>query len=585
MPLIPEAPKIVLAAPGSVSPGQRLTKLLAAGSLLAAGFRLPPLAPASTFTVTNLNPGGAGSLRAALSSANSHPGADVINFQAGLAGTIAITSELTINDSVQIIGPGPGVLAVSGSHATRVFYLYSSALITATLSGLTIRDGKVSADGAGILDEGVALILDHVHVVSNTVTSGNGGGVDVLPSTANQASLTVRDSLISGNSAQSGAGLAVFSAAHGLTIQRTQVLSNTGNLSGAGIYLYAVPGNTLIEDTLIAGNQGVYGGGLFLYKSAGPVTIRRSTISGNYANFSGGLGLYVVANPVVIDDSTIAGNKASITGGGIYIARTSGRPITLQNSTVVSNSAATSMGGLGSGPGYDLVLPITNTIIARNTAPEAPDIRGAFDLRYDLVQITGTELITDGGGNLFGLDPLLGPLGDNGGPTPTLLPAAGSPVVNAGDPGFAGPATLDERGRPRVVGGRVDMGAVEYSAGMLQFSAANFQVAENVITATVTVTRAGGSDGAASVHYATGGGSATPGSDYQAAAGTLTWATGDGAAKTFTVTILNDSQPEGNETIGLTLSNATGAALGAPSTATLTIQDDDGKLFLPVVER
>ena len=76
------------------------------------------------------------------------------------------------------------------------------------------------------------------------------------------------------------------------------------------------------------------------------------------------------------------------------------------------------------------------------------------------------------------------------------------------------------------------------------------------------------------VNFATGNGTATAGADYTATSGTLSWVDGDTAVKTFAVPILNDTLAEGNETVILTLSNATGgAALGAPATMTLTILD------------
>jgi hypothetical protein len=123
-----------------------------------------------------------------------------------------------------------------------------------------------------------------------------------------------------------------------------------------------------------------------------------------------------------------------------------------------------------------------------------------------------------------------------------------------------------------------DWSNVEYSQqessnpGSLQFSAAMYNVNENGGTATITVTRTGGSDGTVGVHYATSNGSATAGSDYTAKSGDLSWSNGDSVSKTFTVSITNDSTYEGNETVNLTLSNPTGgAALGAQSTAVLTI--------------
>ena len=112
--------------------------------------------------------------------------------------------------------------------------------------------------------------------------------------------------------------------------------------------------------------------------------------------------------------------------------------------------------------------------------------------------------------------------------------------------------------------------------GSLAFSMPSYSISENGNTATITVNRSGGSSGAASVTYASSNGTATAGQDYTAASGTLNWGGGDATAKTFTVPISNDSSPEADETVTLTLSAATGATLGSPSTATLTITNDDG---------
>ena len=117
---------------------------------------------------------------------------------------------------------------------------------------------------------------------------------------------------------------------------------------------------------------------------------------------------------------------------------------------------------------------------------------------------------------------------------------------------------------------------VSLTPGTLQFSTATYSVNENGATATITVTRAGGSDGAIGVSYATANGTATAGSDYTAISGTLSWANGDTANKAFTVAITDDTVFEGNETINLALSNPTGGAtLGAQNTAVLTIVDNE----------
>lgn len=111
--------------------------------------------------------------------------------------------------------------------------------------------------------------------------------------------------------------------------------------------------------------------------------------------------------------------------------------------------------------------------------------------------------------------------------------------------------------------------------GSLQLSASTYAVAENASSVTISVTRLNGSAGAASVNYATSNGTATSGSDYTGASGTLNWTSGDTAAKTFTVAILNDSTYEGNESFGVSLSAANGASMGTPSAATVSITEDD----------
>ena len=127
--------------------------------------------------------------------------------------------------------------------------------------------------------------------------------------------------------------------------------------------------------------------------------------------------------------------------------------------------------------------------------------------------------------------------------------------------------------------------------GIIRFSSAIYNTTESSGLATITVERVGDTSAAATVDYATPddsdattvtpcatiNGSASPRCDFTTAIGTLRWAAGDGAAKTFNVLISQDNYLEGPvpETLTLTLSNLTGGAVfGVPSTATLTIADD-----------
>jgi YD repeat-containing protein len=113
----------------------------------------------------------------------------------------------------------------------------------------------------------------------------------------------------------------------------------------------------------------------------------------------------------------------------------------------------------------------------------------------------------------------------------------------------------------------------------LQFAAGSYSVSENGGTVTLSVTRTGGTTGAVSVAYATSNGSAAAGTDYTATSGTLNWASGDGASKSFAVTILDDGASEGDETFTAALSNATGgAAIAGTNPVVVTIVDNESSV-------
>lgn len=114
--------------------------------------------------------------------------------------------------------------------------------------------------------------------------------------------------------------------------------------------------------------------------------------------------------------------------------------------------------------------------------------------------------------------------------------------------------------------------------GQAQFSALSYSAGEAVSTATITVDRVGGAQGAASVQVAVvAGGTATGGgTDFTySAAQTVNWADGDSASKTVSIGITQDAIDEPNETVNLALQNPTTVTLGSQNTATLTIVDDD----------
>ena len=110
------------------------------------------------------------------------------------------------------------------------------------------------------------------------------------------------------------------------------------------------------------------------------------------------------------------------------------------------------------------------------------------------------------------------------------------------------------------------------TAGSVEFSAAGFKVLEDVGSATVTVTRTGGSKGSLTVGYSTGDITATAGADYTPVSGTLVFADGE-TSKTFSIPVANDGITEPDETLRLTLSGVTDIELlGTHSVVNMTIQ-------------
>jgi parallel beta helix pectate lyase-like protein/hemolysin type calcium-binding protein len=393
---------------------RRKRRRLAAGAGLGIGAALSAsaTAQAADFTVTNLNDDGAGSLRQAVLDANANPGADRILFQSGLTGTITLTSQITIDGSVEILGPGPGQLAVSGNGATRIFYSYPASLSeSVSISGLKLTNGTAGTGGA-IRTGKVNLTLSNTLVTGNTTSGGGGNGGAGLY--AEYGSLSIQNSTISGNTATTGRGGALRTYRTPTSIQDSTISGNSATQAGGrggGIYLYR--DSLSVQGSTIAGNTSVsVGGGIHTFNVA--VTVQRSTISGNSAgsgaNYAG--GIYAYGGSLSVQSSTVAGNR----GGGIY--------------------------SFNGNPDPSLV----NTIVADNTATTGPDLYSVLDVfnaSFSLIENPSGATIA-GNPNILGQDPKLGPLADNGGPTQTQALGEGSPAI---DQGLA--SGTDQRGAPR----------------------------------------------------------------------------------------------------------------------------------------
>jgi parallel beta-helix repeat protein len=424
----------------------------------------------ATFTVTNANDSGAGSLRQAILDSNNAPGADTIVFDNVAFATpqqITLSSELLITDDLTITGPGASQLSVSGNNANRVFEInLISRVLNVTLSNMTVTGGKItSGSGAGIYTADENVTLNNMVISGNTVAGlvgDSGGGVGV----GGGGILTVRNSILSGNSASG---------------------------HGGGIYFFD-SGSLLVDSSTVSGNSSTMaargGGGIYFYGTAGAggVVIRNSTITGNSsAGSAGGIAFVNLDGNAQIQNSTITGNTSATTGtldgtggGGIsvYLTQTArgNSTLTLQSTIVSGNSAANGRTDIA-----ESMTPLppnnfTATIVADHSA-------FGVNSGFTLSPLSANNLP-------FGAMLNLQPLANNGGPTPTMALGPGSAAIDTG----SNPANLtsDQRGTgfARVQGNGADIGAFE--------RASNFPTASGTFP---NVTTAGGTSYTLQVTY------------------------------------------------------------------------------------
>jgi hypothetical protein len=455
------------------------------------------------------------SLREAVTAANTHLGADVIQLQAGVyrialpegaandnaGGDFDVTGPLTIR------GRGADLTAVDGGGRNRLFDLVGT--FNADFRGLTLRNGGGAVNGAAIQGvdanlkltgcvvsgntalQGGGINAEHGNVtltgstVFDNVARGNGGGLSL-----GSGALVLVHSAVRHNLARSGGG--ICAAAGSVTLTASAVRDNAAfglGACGGGI---AAGGAVTLTRSAVSGNSAwgphddaaqPAGGGICAF---GTATLTNSTVSGNVSQFDGG-GIYAItatltnstvsgnvagrlgggllAVTATLTDSTVSGNSAMADGGGVNAAAA-----TLVNVTVTQNSAHCG-GGLFRRPGGG-VFSLTNTIVAGNLvdfAGTGRDLSGDFASRgHNLIgdPTGGTGLSAGVNGDLVGqfdrpLDPRLGPVTDNGGSTQTHALLAGSPAIDHGDNAVTKEITevrltADQRGRRRIKDGNGD---------------------------------------------------------------------------------------------------------------------------------
>jgi CSLREA domain-containing protein len=441
------------------------------------------------------------------------PASTEISFASGLTGPITLAKPangggtLRIEKTLTITGPSTGI--VIGRRGTdpafRILRIGSG--VTVKLTNLTVRNGKeTERAGGGIVNFGT-LALTHCTAEFDSAASGGGidnhGPLTLLNSTVRRNSavqggggianrnhmLTLTNSTVAFNSAGVGGGGGISNVGGGLALNRSTIADNSTRESGGGIFNDNNASAT-VTNSRIARNSAGRGGGIYNGKAG--LTLTNSTVTGNSAVDGGG-----IANSlsVFIISSTVVGNSATGTGGGLSnhlvfraplrniltnstvsgnVARVGGGMSTpfddvfgsvndLTNSTVAFNSATESGGGIA---GF---FRLVNGLVARNTAPTGPDVLSEkfFPVvaRFSLLGDGSGSGLTNGvDGNQVGsasapIDPRLGPLALNGGPTRTHALLLGSPAIDAASTPDC--PTTDQRGVLRPQGAACDIGSYE----------------------------------------------------------------------------------------------------------------------------
>jgi hypothetical protein len=262
---------------------------------------------------------------------------------------------------------------------------------------------------------------------------------------------------------QNGRGGLSVSYAH-LKLKNSVVRNNTALFDGGGINAH--DSVLTITDSTIIGNSSLsssaHGGGIALGVTTSLI-IQNSTVADNHASMGGGIANETGA--VTLTNVTLSGNEASLTGGALY---NSMGYLNLNNVTVTSNRATgNSSGGIASSTPADSFV-LENSLIAGNTNDTDPaaDCSAALTSKgHNLIGSGEGCIFTPGPGDQIGdpdtpIDPRLGELSDNGGPTFTHALLAGSPAIDAGNDATC--ASTDQRGVVRPQGSHCDIGAYEY---------------------------------------------------------------------------------------------------------------------------
>jgi hypothetical protein len=341
-----------------------------------------------------------------------------------------------------------------------------------TITNSTVENNSAYQSGGGYTDVNNVDTL----TVMNSLFEGNvseyaGGGIFV-----NGPNAVIENSTFKANHSNYGGG---FDSASPLTLSGDLFAQNTAVIQGGGFEAHG-PSLTGTDLEFIDNTTGAFGNGGGIFFVGQTLTLSDSTFSGNTSSLNGGgldfEGSGTGALQSTITNSTFTGNTAlDNTGGGISVPGGTGT-LVLINDTIDGNVATGNGGGLYWGGTSPSVVELENTIIAGNSSPTGSDLSVLSGPITDLggnVIGTPTESELTAKSDQLNVNPLLGSLANNGGPTvgstgntmplETQALLTGSPAIGKGVETLTPPFT-DERGdlRPNfLTSDTLDVGAFD----------------------------------------------------------------------------------------------------------------------------
>ncbi len=285
--------------------------------------------------------------------------------------------------NVIVIGDDAGSVIQAGANASggidRVFHVFGRL----ELRNVTVRYGRVSDFGGGILNTG-ALTLTDVTLFANTAVGSRGGGLYVDGN--GQAAIT-NGQIVSNTAGAAGGGLGIGAGL--IAISGTQILSNSaapgGN--GGGAFVAAAVSRLQASNVLFQGNQAQRGGGLFV--ESGSAALTGTQFTANDAGYGGGIHLNQPTARLTATNVTLQENAAAQDGGG---ARIHQGTAVLTGSQVISNSGGANGGGLYvnlSGA----ALHLSDSSVQGNTASNG----GGVFINQGAAVLSGSQIISNGG--------------------------------------------------------------------------------------------------------------------------------------------------------------------------------------------